>query len=510
MSDAGRQPRVANKGIITFLVMCATVMQSLDTTIANVALPHIQGTVAGTQDEMGWVLTSYIVAAAITIPLTGWLANRFGRRPIFLISVATFTFASALCGMAQSVPEIVAFRFLQGIGGAALVPFSQAVLLDINGPKEYPRAMSVWSVGVMVGPILGPVLGGWLTEDFSWRWVFYINLPIGILVFFGLMATLRKGQSAKMHFDFFGFATLALAVGALQVMLDRGQEKNWFSSTEIIVETVVAGLAFYLFVVQMFTSNRPFINPGLFRNRNFIVCIFIGTVGSLGMYATLALLPPMLQSLMQYPVILTGMVTAPRGMGMLLTLFLSGRLIGRFDARLLLTIGVVVSAYGLWQMTHFSLQMDYWPIVISGVVQGLGLGLVFALANTLAFTTIPMGLRNEATAFWSLVRNMGSSIGISVTAFLQTQNTQIVHSTLTEHLTPYNIASNPAAVAAHVDITTTKGLAALNAMITQQASMIAYIDNFWMVMLLTLATAPFILLLRRARPSAGGHAAAVE
>src|SRR5690242_1641315 len=322
--------------------MLATIMQGVDNTIANVALPHIQGSLSAAQDQIAWVLTSYIVAVAIMTPLTGWLAGRLGIKYVFLISVAGFTVASALCGSATSLTQLVIYRLLQGACGAGLVPLSQSVLMQINPPERHGQAIAIWGTGVMLGPIFGPVLGGWLTEDFSWRWVFYINLPIGILVFFGLMATLRKGQSAKMHFDFFGFATLALAVGALQIMLDRGQEKNWFSSTEIIVETVVAGLAFYLFVVQMFTSQRPFINPALFRNRNFIVCIFIGTVGSLGMYATLALLPPMLQSLMQYPVILTGMVTAPRGMGMLLTLFLSGRLIGRFDARLLLTIGVVV------------------------------------------------------------------------------------------------------------------------------------------------------------------------
>jgi DHA2 family multidrug resistance protein len=510
-SSQRRFEEVPHKGIITVSVMLATIMQALDTTIANVALPHMQGTVSATQDEMGWVLTSYIVAAAITIPLTGWMANQFGRRRVFLVSIVVFTVASALCGLAETLPEIVAFRFLQGVGGAALVPLSQAVLFDINSARNFGRAMAIWGIGVTMGPILGPALGGWLTDNYSWRWVFYINLPIGVLAFLGLVSTLPESRAPRSSsFDFFGFATLSVGIAALQLMLDRGQLLDWFSSTEIVVETVVSGLGFYLFVVHMFTSRHPFLNPGLFKDRNFLASnVFIFLVGVV-LFATLALLPPLLQNQLQYPVVLTGLVTAPRGLGTLLGMMIVGRLIQRFDARLIIATGLLVTAYSLWQMTQWSLLMDYWPIVISGVLQGLGVGLVYVPLSTVAFTTLPGPLRNEGTAFFNLLRNLGSSIGISVVMFLLTQNTQRLHASLAEHVTPYDMTSNPAALAAHVDISTAKGIAALNAMITNQAAMIAYIDDFRLMMLLTLFTIPFLVLIRRARPQAGAHPAVLE
>jgi MFS transporter, DHA2 family, multidrug resistance protein len=502
---------VANHGVITASVMLATIMQALDSTIANVALPRMQGTLSATQDEMGWVLTSYIVAAAITIPLSGWLANEFGRRRVFLVSIVLFTVASALCGIAETLPQIVLFRFLQGVGGAALVPLSQAVLFDINSPKDFGRAMSIWGVGVTMGPILGPALGGWLTDNYSWRWVFYINLPIGVLAFAGLVLTMPESRNAQSsRFDFFGFATLSLGIASLQLMLDRGQLLDWFSSTEIIIEGVAAGLGFYLFIVHMLTSPKPFLNPGLFKDRNFVASnVFIFLVGVV-LFATLALLPPMLQNQLQYPVVLTGLVTAPRGFGTLVGMMAVGRLITRFDARLIMAVGLALTAYSLWQMTQYSILMGYWPIITSGVVQGLGVGLVYVPLSTVAFTTLPRALRNEGTAFFNLLRNVGSSIGISVVMFLLTQNTQILHASLAEHVTPYNVVSNPAAIAAHVDVGTAKGLAALNAMITDQGTMIAYIDDFRLMMVLTLLTIPFLLLIKRAKPEAGAHPVVLE
>jgi len=503
--------KVPNHGIITASVMLATIMQALDTTIANVALPHMQGTVSATQDEMGWVLTSYIVAAAITIPLTGWLANEFGRRRVFLTSIVIFTVASALCGLAETLPQIVLFRFLQGVGGAALVPLSQAVLFDINSSKNFGRAMSIWGIGVTMGPILGPALGGWLTDNYSWRWVFYINLPIGILAFAGLVTTLPESRNAKSSsFDFFGFATLSLGIASLQLMLDRGQLLDWFSSTEIVIETVVSALGFYLFIVHMFTTDHPFLNPGLFKDRNFLASnVFIFMVGVL-LFATLALLPPMLQNQLQYPVVLTGMVTAPRGLGTLCGMFLVGRLITRVDARLIIATGLLLTALSLWQMTRYSLLMPYWPIVTSGIVQGLGIGLVYVPLSTVAFATLSGKLRNEGTAFFNLLRNLGSSIGISVVTFLLTQNTQRLHASLAGHITPYNAASNPAVSAAHLDLSTTQGLLALNGMITNQGTMIAYIDDFRLMMVMTLLTIPFLLLIKRAKPPSGATHAVLE
>ncbi len=502
---------VPNHAIITISVMMATIMQALDSTIANVALPHMQGTLSATQDQMGWVLTSYIVAAAVTIPLTGWLAGEFGRRRVFLISIFVFTVASALCGLAESLPQIVLFRFLQGVGGAALVPLSQAVLFDINPPKNFGRAMSIWGIGVTMGPILGPALGGWLTEDYNWRWVFYINLPIGALAFAGLYFTLPESRNAKSsRFDFLGFSSLAVSIAALQVMLDRGELLDWFSSSEIITEAIVSGTSFYIFLVHTFSFPKPFINPALFKDRNFVASnIFIFLVGVI-LFATLALLPPLMQNQMQYPVILTGLVTAPRGFGTLLGMVMVGRLLTYIDARYIMAVGLALTAYSLWEMTQFSLLMNTWPILMSGVTQGLGVGLVYVPLSTVAFTTLPAALRNEGTAFFNLLRNVGSSIGISVVMFLLTQNTQRLHASLAEHITPFNIVRNPAAAAAHVQTNTMQGLAGLDAMVTKQATLVGYIDDFHLMMVLTLATIPFLFLIKRAKFSASEHPVVLE
>jgi DHA2 family multidrug resistance protein len=504
---APSQGRVRFHGLITFSVMLATIMQALDTTIANVALPRMQGTLSATQDEMGWVLTSYIVAAAITIPLTGWLAGEFGRRRVFLISIFIFTVASALCGVATSLDQIVLFRFLQGVGGAALVPLSQAVLFDINPPKDFGRAMAIWGIGVTMGPILGPALGGWLTDNYSWRWVFYINLPIGVLAFAGLFFTMPESRNAQSsRFDFLGFASLSLAIAALQMMLDRGQLLDWFSSREIVIEGLISVVSFYVFLVHTFTYPKPFLNPHLFQDRNFVASnIFIFVVGVV-LFATLALLPPMLQNQMQYPVVLTGMITAPRGVGTLISMFLVGRLVTRFDARGIIAVGLALTAFSLWQMTRFSLLMDTWPVIISGVIQGFGLGLVWVPLSTVAFTTLPANLRNEGTALFSLLRNVGSSIGISVVMFLLTQNSQRLHASLAQDITPYNTAGSSAAMAAHVSPGTLPGLMGLNGIISNQAAMIAYIDDFWLMMVLTIATIPLLFLIKKVRPTGGSHA----
>jgi DHA2 family multidrug resistance protein len=489
-------PPGLNRGLVTISVMAATIMQAIDSTIANVALPKMQGTLSATQDQMSWVLTSYIIASAIMIPLTGWLAGRFGRKKVFLISIVGFTVASALCGMATSLPEIVLFRLLQGLSGAALVPLSQAILFDINRPEDFGKAMAIWGVGVTMGPILGPALGGWLTENYSWRWVFYINVPIGILAFLGLSTSMPDTEKHSHAFDFFGFVTLSLGIGCLQLMLDRGGLKDWFSSGEIVTEALIAGAAFYLFIVHTLTHSRPFLSPALFRDRNFVTAdVFIFLVGVV-LFATLALIPPMLQHELRYPVVITGLVTAPRGAGTMLAMMVVGRLMGKFDARLLMAIGLSLTAFSLWQMTHFSLLMDERPIIVSGILQGFGIGLTYVPLSTLAFATLPAALRNEGTAFFNLLRNIGSAIGISVVQYLLTRNTQVMHSHLAEHIMPYQPVLTTMPERA-IDATNTASLLALDGAITRQASMIAYIDDFKLMMVITIAVIPLLLLLRR-------------
>jgi MFS transporter, DHA2 family, multidrug resistance protein len=473
----------------------ASIMQALDNTIANVALPRIQGSLSATQDQMAWVLTSYIIAAAIMTPLSGWLAGQIGRKRVFLFSVVGFTIASALCGLAQSLPEIVLARLLQGLCGAALIPMSQAVLLDINPPERHAKAMALWVMGVTIGPILGPALGGWLTESYNWRWVFYINVPFGILSFLGILTFMPETELRKSRFDFFGFTALSFAIGSFQLMLDRGQLKDWFSSTEIWIEAIVAGLGFYLFVVHMLTTSKPaFVSPALFKDRNFVTGnVFIFVVGVV-LFATLALLPPLLQDLLNYPVVLTGLVTAPRGIGTLAAMFIVGRLMGIVDTRLIIAAGFGLTAFSLWQMTGFYLQMDTPLVVWSGLVQGLGTGFVYVPLAAITFATLSPQFRNEGTALFSLVRNVGSSVGISVVETLLTRNTQMMHSRLGEQITPYNDvlhSQSPTALA------TTHGLAMLNHTVNDQAAMIAYNNDFKFMMVLTLCAIPLVLLLRR-------------
>ncbi|HTV45827.1 MAG TPA: DHA2 family efflux MFS transporter permease subunit [Stellaceae bacterium] len=507
---------VPNRGWITVSIMLATFMQGVDTTIANVALPHMQGGLSASQDQIAWVVTSYIVAAAIMTPLTGWLAGRFGIKYVFLISVTGFTLASALCGISQSLAQLVIFRLLQGICGAALVPLSQAVLLQINPPHRHGQAMAIWGMGVILGPIIGPALGGWLTQDYSWRWVFYINLPVGILAAGGIMIFIRETHRAQREgFDFFGFVTLSLAIGALQMLLDRGELKDWYGSAEIWIETIIAGLCLYLFIVHTATANeRSFLNRELLKDANCVAGTLIMFLVGIPLYGTMTLLPTMLQDLMNYPVFTTGLVTAPRGVGTMIAMILVARIVGRVDTRLIILGGLVVTAVSMWQMTGFSLYMGMGPVISTGVSQGIGLGLVFTPLSIITFSTLPRHTLTQGTAIFSLMRNIGGSIGISIVEALLDQNTQVVHSRLIEQLRPDNpLARAPQvgpafSLAAPFSLTTPAGVAALNAEATRQAAMVAYLDDFMLMMILVVAAMPLLLLLRRPPQVPGGAALA--
>jgi MFS transporter, DHA2 family, multidrug resistance protein len=488
--------------------MLASIMQALDNTIANVALPRIQGSFSTTQDQMTWVLTSYIIAAAIMTPLSGWLAGQVGRRRVFLASIVGFTVASALCGLAQSLSAIVIARLFQGLCGAALIPMSQAVLLDINPPERHARAMALWVMGVIIGPILGPALGGWLTENYNWRWVFYINVPFGVLSFFGVLLFMPETRIRKSAFDFFGFATLSLAIGAFQLMLDRGQLKDWFNSTEICVEAAVAGLALYLFIVHMLTTTRsPFVSPVLFRDRNFLTgSVFIFIVGVV-LFATLALLPPLLQDLLNFPVVLTGLVTAPRGLGTLAAMLIIGRLMGKVDTRLIIGAGFLITACSLWQMTGFYLQMNSSLVVWSGLIQGVGTGFVYVPLAAITFATLAPQYRSEGTAMFSLIRNVGSSVGISAVETLLTRNTQIMHSRLAEQVTPYGAGLH---ALPHAALSSAGGLARINELVSSQAAMIAYNNDFKLMMVLTLCAVPLVALLKAGQAARAEEPVVIE
>jgi DHA2 family multidrug resistance protein len=489
---------VKHRGLITIAVMAAMIMQVLDMTIANVALPHMQASLGAAQDTITWVLTSYIVAAAIATPITGWLSDRIGRKRLFAICVAGFVLASALCGTAFSLEEMVLFRIMQGAFGAALAPLSQSVIIDINPRERQGQAMAIWGAGIMVGPIIGPTLGAWLTENFDWRWVFYINVPVGAAALAGILFFMPDTVRRIRRFDFFGFAMLSLAVGSLQFMLDRGADRDWFNSWEILIETGIAIAAAWAFVVHTMTAKEPFLHRGLFSDRNFSAAlIFIFVIGVV-LLATIALLPPMLTNIFGYPIITVGLVLAPRGVGTMASMLVVGRLVRRVDPRYLVLFGLGLTAYSLWDMTYWSPEMDWWPVITTGIIQGFGLGFVFVPLSTVAFQTLDPRMRTEAASLFNLVRNLGSSIGISIMAALLTRNLAINHASLVTHITP----TNQNLLSAGIDPSTfataagQQTAAIVDGLVTQQAAMIAYLDDFKFMFWITLAAVPLLLILR--------------
>lgn len=490
---------VAHRGLITVSVMLATVMQVLDTTIANVALPSMQTDLGASPDTINWVLTSYIVAAAIATPLTGWVADQIGRKRLFLVSIIGFVLASVLCGLSWNLGAMVAFRLMQGVFGAAIVPLSQTFMLDINPPEKQGQAMAMWGAGIMVGPIIGPTLGGWLTENFDWRWVFFINVPVGIVALLGSAAYLPERAPKPRYFDVFGFAFLALGIGALQMMLDRGAELDWFSSTEVWVELGLALIGLWVAVMHFLTAARPFIEPRIFANRNFSIGLVMIFVVGMVLMASMALLPPLLARIYGFPVLTVGMIMAPRGMGTMVIMLIVGRLLRFIDPRLLIAAGLMLTATSMHMMSGFSPLMGSEPVIFTGVVQGMGMGLVFVPLSSIAFATMEPSLRADGTALFSLMRNIGSSIGISILGYLLTRNAAVNHVELIGPLT----ANNPdlgrinAALGGGADAMGAQVASVLDGIVTKQALMIAYNDDFLTMMWMCLAVIPLIALLRR-------------
>jgi DHA2 family multidrug resistance protein len=487
-----------NRAALTVCVILATLMQALDTTIANVALPYMQGSVSASQDQIAWVLTSYIVAAAIMTPPTGFLATRFGLKRLFIVAVIGFTVASMLCGMAQSLSQIVLFRILQGAFGASLVPLSQTVLFASYPRERQGFAMALFGIGVMIGPVLGPVLGGWLTEYYSWRYVFYINLPIGILDLIGIIIFLPEtSHNAGSKLDWFGFGTLSVGIGSLQLMLDRGEQLDWFGSGEIIIEAIVAASSLYLFIVHTFTAKNPFVRPSLFRDRNFSAGVLFISIVGLTYYASMALQPPYLQELMDYPVITAGLVMGPRGVGTMASMLIVGRLVGRVDTRILLAIGLALTAWSFNAMTGWTPDVSQASIIAVTMVQGAGLGFLFVPLSAATLSTLPLAERTEGAGFFSLSRNIGSSVGISVVNSLLVHNTQANHAAIVPNISAVNRALENPLIARAWNPLTAGGRAALDAVITRQAQIIAYIDDYKLLMIATLAVIPLLLVFRR-------------
>ena len=499
------------RNMVTICAMTATIMQALDTTIANVALPYMQGSLSASQDQINWVLTSYIVAAAIMTAPVGWIANRFGRKRTFIICSAGFTIASVLCGLAQDINQMVLFRLLQGVFGAALVPLSQAVMLDYYTLQERAKAMSIWGMGVMMGPIMGPSLGAWLTETYSWHWVFFVNLPFGFVTVLGLIIFMDETkQDLELRFDWFGFGALAVAIGALQLALDRGEQLGWLESNEILAEFIIAGIGFYYFLAHSFTTSNPFVKLALFRDRNFLTgCIFM-TVMGLVLYSTMALASPYLQNVIGYPIITAGGLLASRGFGTFFAMMLVGRLMRYFEARTLIITGLTVTAASLFQMTGWTDQTQAGEIVTVSVIQGFGFGLVFVPLSTVAFMTLPNNLRTDGTSILTLVRNVASSVGISIVIAQLTEGSRRTYAILSEHISPFNHAIQMPDVSRLINLNTDAGRALADVMVALQAQIIAFSHDYQLVMIFILCSIPLAIMIGSTkaalRSQAGGGA----
>ncbi len=506
--DPGKFP---NRGIITVCAMVATLMQSLDSTIANVALPYMQGSLSASYDEVTWVLTSYVIAAAIMTAPVGWLAARFGQKNLYLVSVIGFTVASMACGIATSLGEMVIDRLIQGVFGAALVPLSQGTMLNIYPGEKRGSAMAIWGMGVMVGPILGPTLGGYLTELYNWRYVFFVNLPFGVAAALGLWLFLpgERAQSS-LRFDWFGFGALALGLAGLQLVLDRGETKDWFGSTEIIVEAVIGAAGFYAFFVHLLTAERPFITPCIFRDRSFALSTVVMFAVGLVLFASSALLAPWLEDLGGYPVDTAGLLMAPRGVGTMLAMLIAGRISDRLDPRAIMAFGVLLMWWSMSRLASWTPAVDDVSLAINTVVQGAGLGFVFVPLNVVAFATLPVRLRYEGTALISLLRNIGSAIGISVFEALQVTGTEVEHAALAPDASPLNRALGATPDIAHaLAPVTPHGSALLDQMIFYQAQVISYDNDYWLMAVLALPILLLLPLMRRPRRETGGGGHAV-
>jgi DHA2 family multidrug resistance protein len=511
--QGGAATDTPHRALITVCLMIATLMQALDSTIANVALPYMQGTLSASYDQITWVLTSYVIAAAIMTAPVGWLTARFGRKNLFIACLVGFTITSMLCGIAESLSQMVIYRLLQGMFGAALVPLSQSTMLDIYPVEQRGSAMSIWGMGVMLGPILGPTLGGYLTFYYNWRYVFFVNLPFGIIAILGLMFLMPKVQQQKSSgFDWLGFGVLSLGLAGLQIALDRGEELDWFSSPVVIVSAIAAGLGFYLFIVHLMTAKNPFIPRAAFGDRNFnaglITMFSVGIV----LLASSSLLAPYLENLGNYPVATAGLVMAPRGAGTMFAMLVAGRLTNKIDPRLLMFFGYILLATSLVMLEGWTPDESESYMMITIIIQGAGLGFVFVPLQVVAFYTLSPALRTQGTALLSLVRNVGSAIGISVTSALLDHMSQYEHADLSKFITPFTRTLQGGGVTKMLNPATPGGASLLNYMVDTQAQIIGYIDDYKLMLITTLPAVACLFLMRRPRtgpPVAAGPGHAV-
>ncbi len=489
---------MSSKRILTGIaVMAATIMQVLDTTIVNVALPNMAGQLDATPDNISWVLTSYLIASAIFMPLTGYLTDRLGQRRYLLISIAGFVITSALCGMATSLFQMVLFRFMQGVFGASLVPLSQSIMLQIFPGEQRGKAMAIWSMGVMVAPILGPTLGGWLTEVVSWRWTFYINLPVGILSFLLALRYVPDTAQRARRMDWLGFASLAVGIGALQLVLDRGNQDDWFSSQMLTLAALTALLSLIFFIVYTLTGrHHPLFDLRIFRDRNFLFASLIMTTIGIGFFGGMLLQSLFLQNFLGYPTFEAGLYMAPRGLASFLVMIFVGKLTGKIPPRNFVFVGILASIAGNYLMTRFTSDITANDLILPMMLQGVGMGLIFVPISTLAFTTLPREIAAEAAGIYSLIRSLGSALGISILTTYFSRSTEQNWSLLRGDITPYSGALHAYLAPLHLGMQDPQGIALAARAVLHQAQNFGYIDSFWFATLNFVLMLPLLLLVR--------------
>ena len=510
-----------NPWIIAMSVMMATFMEVLDTSVANVALPHIAGNLSASNDEATWVLTSYLMANAIVLPATGWLGRRFGRQRFLLFCLVLFTASSFLCGFAVSLPMLIVARVLQGAGGGALQPIAQAVLIESFPKEKQGQAIGVYGIGVVVAPIIGPVLGGWITDNYSWRWVFYINVPIGFLAFFMLRTFvqdppwIKNARKTIGSIDGLGFGLMALWLGAQEVVLDKGQDDDWFGSSLIRGLAIVAATAFVLFLIREFKTRGPIVDLRMLGDRNYgFGTMLIGVVGAL-LYGVTTLLPLFMQTLLGYSAYSSGLAIAPRGLGALIAMGLAGNLVGRVDGRFLALFGFTACGLSCWQFAHLNLDMAPGTIFFSNVINGMSTAFMFVPLNTLSFGTLNREQVGNATGVYNLMRNVGGSVGISIVSTMLARRAQVHQAMMSQHLTPLNpqyqqLLNGYSANLSHqmsASDASQKALGLLGGLVQQQATMGAVIDIFQGAVLLAATAGLLVFVLKnvKTRGPAGGH-----
>ncbi len=483
--------------LITVAIMSATVMQVIDTTIVNVALPQMQGQLGATPDQISWVLTSYMVASGIFMPLTGYFTDRLGQKRYLLLTIAGFTLSSALCGVSTGLGGLVLFRLLQGVFGAALVPLSQSIMVRTYPLEERGRAMAIWGVGVMVGPILGPTLGGYLTEALGWRWNFFINLPVGLLSFFLTTRFVPDTEQRERGMDWFGLLLLALAIGGLQWVLDRGGQEDWFNAPRIQMAAAVSLIGFVGFALHSATRRGEVLfHRAIFRDRNFVTASLLLAVFGLGLYGNMMLQPLMLEHLLDYPTLTTGLTLAPRGIASMISMTIVGRLIGRIDPRRLIAFGILVFSFGSYFATRYTLDISIAWVVWPPILQGFGLGMVFVPLSTVAFSTLEPRHAAEAAGLFSLLRTIGSSVGIAIVATTLTQQGQVLWNQLGGHITAFSPAVRAYLAHAHSGLDAPQAALLLGRELSRQATMGAFVDAFMLVMWSFLAMLPLVFVMK--------------